>query len=245
MKYIIAILLILSGAGVHAQYTMQGKIEYERKMNVYSTIDNMDEDDRRWMEKFRSQMPKYNISYFELYFNTAKTYYKPGKEVEKPKSWVANPPAAENLVFTDLKSKTVKAQKIIYEEKFLIEDTMRKIKWRITDEIRTIADYQCRKAVGIMMDSVYVVAFYTEDIPASGGPEMFGGLPGMIMEVAIPRLYTTWIATKVDVNGVKETDFTAPEKGKKTTQAELHTTVNSSFKRWGKSAQRYVWWTML
>ena len=36
-----------------------------------------------------------------------------------------------------------------------------------------------------MCDTVYVVAFYTEDIPVSGGPEMFGGLPGMILELTV------------------------------------------------------------
>jgi GLPGLI family protein len=247
MRYTIIILLLLSSLTAGAQYTMQGKIEYERKTNLISTLDAMDEDDRRWLDKFRSQIPKYNIAYFDLYFTPTKTYYKPGRAWDGTKSqmWFAQTPAAENMVYTDFNTRSVKAAKLVYEEKFLVQDTMRKIKWRIMDEIRTIQEYKCRKAVGKIMDSVYVVAFYTEDIMATGGPEMFSGLPGMILEVAIPRLYTTWVATKVDVSPVKDADFVIPEKGKKTDQKELQATVNSSFKRWGKSAQRYVWWTML
>lgn len=226
---------------------MQGKIEYERKVSLLRTLDNMDDDDKRWVEQFRSKIPKFKIEYFDLYFTPAKTCYKPGKPYDNGnmKLWFANTPANENIVYTDLKAKSVKASKVVYEEKFLVLDTMRKLKWKITDEIRMIADYKCRKAVSIICDSVYVVAFYTEDILATGGPEMFSGLPGMILELAIPRLFTTWVATKVEITPPQETDFTIPEKGKKTNQAELHETVSLSFKRWGKSAQRYVWWTVL
>jgi GLPGLI family protein len=47
------------------------------------------------------------------------------------------------------------------------------------------------------MDSIYVVAFYSDQIVVRGGPESFWGLPGMIMGVVLPHEYTTWYATKV------------------------------------------------
>jgi GLPGLI family protein len=117
--------------------------------------------------------------------------------------------------------------------------------WKEKDEIRTIANYKCRKAVGRICDTVYVVAFYTEDIPVSGGPEMFGGLPGMILELAIPRLHTTWVASKVELTAPKETDFTVSEKGKKVNEKELHDSVFESFKKWGSMASRNVWWVII
>lgn len=248
MKYVILFhIVLLLAATASAQHTMQGKIEFERKVSLHRTIDNMDEDDKRWIEKFRSQIPKFKIDYFDLYFNNAKTIYKPGRAYDNGnlKMWFANTPGGENVVYTDFTTKTVKASKLVYEENFLVLDTMRKLEWKVYDEIRMIADYKCRKAVSKICDSVYVVAFYTEDIIATGGPEMFSGLPGMILELAIPRLFTTWVATKVEVTAPQETDFNIPQKGKKTTQEELYKVVNQSFKRWGKSAQRYVWWAML
>lgn len=248
MKYtILFIVLCALSLGTNAQYTMQGKIEYERKVNLHRTLDNMDEDDRRWIEKFRSQIPKFKIEYFDLYFNNKSSVYKPGKEYDNGnlKMWFSNTPAGDNVVYTDFVNRIVKANKIVYEEKFLVQDSMRKLQWKIVDELRMIGDYKCKKAVAKICDSVVVVAFYTEDIMATGGPEMFSGLPGMILEIAIPRLFTTWVATRVDIIAPTEKDLAAPEKGKKTTQKDLHEVVNSSFKRWGKSAQRYVWWTML
>lgn len=230
----------------HAQYTMQGKIEYERKTNIYKKIDAMDEDRKQWAEKFRSQVPKFNIAYFNLYFNTSNSMYKPGRETENPvKAWFAQSPASENIVYTDFNTQKVTAQKLVYEEKFLVQDTMRKLKWKIYDEIRTIANYKCRKAVSKICDSVYVVAFYTEDIPASGGPEMFSGLPGMILELAIPRLFTTWVATTIDINLPKDADFTPPSKGKKTTQGKMHESLSADLKQWGKYAAQNLWWCAL
>jgi len=242
---IILYIVLLLNVTAKAQYTGQGKIEYERKINVQRQFDDM--EDNEWMQRIKSQIPKFKVSYFDLYFNTSKMLYKPGKEAPDNKAFTmfGSGPAADNIVYTDVKNKRVQANKQVYEQKFIILDSMRKLKWKITDEIRTIANFKCRKAVSKICDSVYVVAFYTDDILVSGGPEMFSGLPGMIMELAIPRLYTTWVATNVELTPPKETDFTIPEKGKKITQKELTEKLQESLKDWGKSAQRNIWWAML
>jgi GLPGLI family protein len=48
-----------------------------------------------------------------------------------------------------------------------------------------IAGFNCRRANAMIMDSIYVVAFYTDEILTTGGPESFSGLPGMILGVAL------------------------------------------------------------
>ena len=42
------------------------------------------------------------------------------------------------------------------------------------------------------------------------GPELFTGLPGMILGLAIPRYYTTWFATKVELADIDETKIVPP-----------------------------------
>ena len=238
-------IFISSYIAAHAQFTTAGKIEYERKVNIYAQMAEMENND--WFEKLKSQIPKFSSSYFDMIFDTARSIYKPGKEVEGNNMFkmFGGGPAMENVVFTDFTGQKVTAGKKIYEQKFLVQDSMRKIEWTEKDEIRTIANFKCHKAVGRICDSVYVVAFYTEDIVVSGGPEMFGGLPGMIMELAIPRLHTTWVADKVEIINPAETDFAVPDKGKKVNELELYQTVKSSFKDWGKLAPRNIWWTVL
>ncbi len=211
-------LILLMAMAVHAQYTTAGKIEYERKTNVwarYAEYADEDEGDNEWLQNFKATTPQFKSSFFDLYFNNTKSIYKPGREVEGNKWGWGDGPAKENIVLTDFASRKVKATKLVYEQKFFVQDSIRKIEWKEKGELRTIANYKCHKAVGKICDSVYIVAFYAEDIPASGGPEMFGGLPGMIMELAIPRLHTTWTVTKVELTTPKEADFTISEKEKK------------------------------
>ena len=243
--FLVIATIMCAHIGARAQYTTTGKIEYERKVNIYAQMEEMG-DENEWFERIKSQIPKFQSTFFDMVFDTARSIYKPGREAPGGNTFkmFGGGPATENIVLTDFVAGKVKAQKTIYEQKFIVEDSARKIDWVVKDEIRTIADFKCHKAVGRICDSVYVVAFYTEDIVASGGPEMFGGLPGMILELAIPRLHTTWTADKVELIPPKETDFTMPEKGKKVNEKELYETVKSSFKDWGKMAPRNIWWTV-
>ena len=117
---------------------------------------------------------------------------------------------------------------------------MRNIKWKITDETRAIAGFQCRRANALIMDSIYVVAFYTDEIITNGGPESFSGLPGMILGVAIPHEHITWFATKVYTETIPEASVKPPVKGKKITNANLLTTLQDRMKDWGKWARRYI-----
>ena len=249
MKNIFALIAFLFSTSIMAwgQYTVVGKIEYEKKVNVWARYKEYldDEGNNSWYDEWKARTPQFNVTYFDLSFNREKSIYKPGKELEnagRNNNW---DPATDNMVLTDFKTQNVKAVKNVFEQKFFVQDSMRKIEWRVKDEIRTIADYKCFKAVGKICDSVYVVAFYTEDIVAAGGPEMFGGLPGMILELAIPRLHTTWVADKIEITAPEEKDFALPEKGKKVTEKELYETIQHSLKDWGKWAPRYIWLTVL
>jgi GLPGLI family protein len=245
MKRILTIAALLSVLTAGAQHTLSGKIEFERRVNVHAQMEEMEENE--WFEKIKAQMPKFNSTYFDLVFDTARSMYKPGREPETPNPFkmFGGGPATENIVFTNFVAKTVTANKVVYEQKFYVQDSIRVMDWKLKDEIRTIANFKCRKAVGRICDSVYVVAFFTEDIPVSGGPEMFGGLPGMIMELAIPRLHTTWVANKLEVAATRDADFVVVEKGKKVNEKQLGETVRDSFKNWGKMAARNIWWTVL
>ena len=109
------------------------------------------------------------------------------------------------------------------------------IKWKIENETRKIAGWECRKAVGRIYDSVYVVAFYCPEIIPQGGPELFSGLPGMILGLAIPRYYTTWFATKIELANIDESKIAAPDpkKGKQYSKKELAEIVFKKYKQAG------------
>jgi|GEM_PF-84428 len=85
------------------------------------------------------------------------------------------------------------------DDKYLLKDSLQVVTWRFTDEYRDIAGYECRRVNGATADSLYIVAFYTDQIPVSGGPVLTGGLPGMILGLAIPEMHINYWARQVDL----------------------------------------------
>ncbi|MFT3823449.1 MAG: GLPGLI family protein [Chitinophagaceae bacterium] len=247
MKYIIisciTCLLGLSLTAQPPQFVTKGKIEFERKYNMHKQF----EDDGEWTEQIKKMIPQFNVTYFDMMFDGNRVAYKPGRDnsdANKTAMW-GSMPASENTVITDLNTQQYAASKQVFEQSFLVQDSLAKFNWKITSEMRKIAGFNCRRAETIIMDSVYVVAFYTDEIPVSGGPESFNGLPGMILGLAMPRIHLTIFATKLELIDPKENDFKPLTKGKKVTTKGLKTSLAESLKSWGKYAQRYLWLTSL
>lgn len=210
MKSIYLILIfIFSIQFLQAQFIKAGKIEYERRTNQHSFMEDGDMFD----ELIKETLPKFAVTYNDLLFDENKSLYREGREPENKKiHWSIN--YLHNIVYKDLANDYRISQKNLFGSEYLVQDSMLKIDWKITNEPRTIAGFECRKAVARIFDTVVVIAFYTDEIIPSSGPESFGGLPGMILGLAIPRLHTTWYATKLEVADVSS-QIKAPTSGKK------------------------------
>ena len=128
-----------------------------------------------------------------------------------------------------------------------IKDSLTNIEWKLINENMSIADFNCRKAVGKIFDSVYVFVYYSEEIPISGGPCNVTGLPGMIMGMTIPRLFTSWIATKVNVVSVNESIIKPASAKKIYHKKEFNNLLIDITKDWGWDEEskarkaRFVW----
>ncbi|HUP13669.1 MAG TPA: GLPGLI family protein, partial [Niastella sp.] len=179
-------------------------------------------------------MSKFVTYYYDLVFNGNRTLFKTGREPETKQSKYWGVFDSENTIVTQLDSNASVTQRSIYNDLYLVTDSLRTVDWKITPEIRKIANFDCRKAVGRIMDSIVVIAFYTDEILTTGGPESFNGLPGMIMGLAIPRLHTTWYATKLTLVEVTDKDLLAPKKGKKMTGANYRSELKNILKEWGE-----------
>lgn len=243
-KILFALCTLLLPALLHAQFTTQGKISYERKTNVKM---QMQGEDNEWIKSVISQMPKTLSSFFVMNFTPVQSAYHFDRmeEVKGAAFFGARGPARENSVLVDFDKQKVYAKKEVFETTYIVEDSMRVLEWKIEDEMRTIAGYPCRKAVAKILDSVVVVAFYTDQIMVSGGPECFNGLPGMILGLAIPRLYTTWFATNVELISVDEKAFSPFKKGKRVKYQQLYDDLVKGIGDWGKYGTTNIWWSTL
>lgn len=238
------VLACMQAKAQHPVFVKQGRIEYEKRLNLHAQVDAMDDDNSSWKELYKKSLPKFKTTYFDLRFNNNRTLYAPGREnPENNRIWQGA--AEENVIYAELDKQLSTSQKRVFEQTFLIQDSTRKIRWKITDETRKIAGFDCRRANALVMDSIYVVAFYTDVIVTTGGPESFTGLPGMILGLAIPHEHITWFATKVLTEDVTETSLKPPAKGKKVSNKELLETMKASIGKWGKEGKLYMQATML
>lgn len=224
------------------------KIEYEVKSNIKKTMGN-----NSFEELLKENLPTFKTGYFTATFADNKSVYKFDHWDEKTKlpQWMRSSDE-DNVWYYDYNTGKANIQKGVWGSKFNIEDSIQNLKWRFTNESREIAGFNCRKAVATIFDSVYVFAFYTDQIVIPGGPVSVNGLPGMILGLTIPRLYTSWIATKVMVNNVDVNAIKPVPSKKNYTFASMQKIIKDNFKDWNPDEEeekqqknRAMWGVML
>jgi GLPGLI family protein len=242
------LLLINSSFAQSAHFITSGVVEYDKTANLYAIVDRMlnqiDKDEQiyyqRTIDQFKKTQPQFRTLKSSLSFGDNKTLFTPVVGTEPPFTGFYTPTVDQNsITYSDLTTNTFISQKKAFEAVFLVKDTTRKIKWKITDETQDVAGYTCRRANALILDSVYVVAFYTDLIPVTGGPESFTGLPGMILKLAIPHENVIWTATKVTDTTLPANTIVPPKKGKAVNNKELHTALESALKNAGPYAQAF------
>jgi GLPGLI family protein len=114
------------------------------------------------------------------------------------------------------------------DKTFIIDDSVRSLKWKMTGETKTILDKPCMKAIATnittrttmnmengkverkeVQDTSVIIAWFTSSIPVSAGPGEFQGqLPGLILEMDVANGRQTFTATsiseKADLTVIKE-----------------------------------------
>ncbi|HZH36928.1 MAG TPA: GLPGLI family protein [Flavisolibacter sp.] len=239
MKKLMVFLAVILGSHAGAQTNFHSTVKVDFEKVVYSKQLYM-ELYQEWYDQFKQMIPVQVVNYYEFVGDTTKSLYRETKEaVLSPRSWYQSL-ADKNVVYNDYRNKRTITQKPVFEETFLLEDSLLKIKWKLTPDTRTIAGFDCRKAVGFINDTLAVFAFYTDEILVNGGPEGINGLPGMILGVGIPRLHTTWFATKVEVNGISTSNLAPATKGKKVDRKKIMTSLNDVLKNWGKHGSNMI-----
>jgi GLPGLI family protein len=218
----------------------EGKVIYERTMQVQIQINDNGND------ALQQMLPKSRTDKFELSFGNNQSIYKHVDE-DQQSDEVSGAgmqikmmgPGMDDIIFCDFDKAYKTEQRVMFEKKFLVPDSIRKLNWKLGEDTKTILGYTCHKAVsqrtgkrttmninnGVMekkeiSDTTAIVAWFTTDIPVSAGPEVPGQLPGIILALDMNDGRMTYVAKeispKVDLASIKE-----PTKGKKVTPDEF------------------------
>lgn len=154
-----------------------------------------------------------------------------------------------NLLYKNIKTNLVLTEDESMDGKnYLINDVLQKYDWKILGETKKIGGYNCLKATAIekvtaedlaryadfkkqqatkpsylgIMDEPKdknIVAWFTNEIPVSHGPDGYWGLPGLILEVTKGK--TILLCSKVIINPKDKKEIKAPTKGKKISKKDF------------------------
>ncbi|NCW11903.1 MAG: GLPGLI family protein [Chitinophagia bacterium] len=127
----------------------EGKIIFERKTNMRRMITD---------PEMRARIPEFRTEKFELIFNEQSSVFKTIPDDEAPDPFANNGGGGdrggmrmmfrmpETTIFTDLNTQIQLEARSLFEKDYLIVDTLKPLKWKLSEETKTIAKYVCKKA---------------------------------------------------------------------------------------------------
>jgi GLPGLI family protein len=201
----------------------QGTVIYERRLNMHKNLQKED-------ERIKNVLPEFSVSKQKLLFSGDESISSNLEEIPDIASSVGD--ASNNRIQIRLTQpdaefyknyklgKTVELREL-GPRKYIIEDSLPVYRWQLKDETRMIGKYQCKKAITKSGDNKEVVAWYTEDIPCSSGPEAWGGLPGLILELDINDGDVRYSAVEIGTE-LKNELVKLPSGGKKISRAAFN-----------------------
>jgi GLPGLI family protein len=232
MKYlpIAAGLLILSS--VATAQMKQGTIAYERTSQMQMQFH------AAGMEGMQQNIPQTRTDKFELVFANNQSIWRSAVTGDDDANTFSSDGGGMriNMVFAGSNDVVYhnfdNAQRVekreLMDKNFLVADSIRPLKWKMTGESKIILNHNCMKATstristsmrmnmdnGVMerkevQDTSNIIAWFASDIPVSAGPgEYQGQLPGAILEMDLGNGRQTYKATsiseKADVTLIKE-----------------------------------------
>ncbi|WP_294347328.1 GLPGLI family protein [uncultured Sphingobacterium sp.] len=230
MKWLYFILLLLTASGnSKAQFKhiiQSGVIDFEFKINRYERVKEILSDQASfskyrdfvlYLQNNKFLTRKYQMDFDKEYSNTRLTEKE---NIQDLIDLLIGIPTAR--IVQDFTQDSIYIEKKFSEETFYLAEKVKKITWKYTDERMEIVGYECRRVNGLLMDSIYIVAFYCPEIEVTGGPAGISGLPGMILGLSIPQEHINIFATKIDLDTATQPGPIKKSKYLSTEQFEIH-----------------------
>lgn len=173
---------------VHSQI-QEGKIVFERKVNLFKKYTNKSTQD------YIKEENKYRTERFTLYFNDSISVFLPEETFERDRlSWTTN----SNTIVQNLKTDEIRALYSFSGTPVPVKDSLQKRQWKLTDKSRLICQIECMQAFYDVDDSTRIYAWFTSAITPNIGPESYSGLPGGILGLANEDGSITYFARSIE-----------------------------------------------
>lgn len=241
-KWILTLALGVGSIAAWAQ--LEGTVIYETTINIHKQLEGPR------AEQMKGMLPETTSLEQQLKFTSTATLYEkyvePTDVAEEdldqgPSRWIMRMMGGgnEDQYFTDLQEMKIAQKRDFLGKTFLIKDEVKELKWKILPEQKMIGKYVCQKAI-LQIDTTEldantssrwmrrmkgdVVAWFTPQIMVSAGPNEFGQLPGLILEMELGSPYNLIRAMVINLEPHAE-PLTAPTDGKVVTRDEFQEIV--------------------
>lgn len=230
MKIKLTAILALGIASVSNAQQKEGKITYERVSQMQVRFTGMTEEMQRMIPKSRTEK-------FELLFGNNQSLWKQAENDNDDDNTFSSDgggmqirmvaAGSNDVLYNNFETSQKVEQRDMFDKKFIIDDSIRPLKWKMTGETKSILAHNCMKATTVQItqqmqmrmtdgkmerkevaDTSNIVAWFATDIPVSAGPaEYQGQLPGVILEMDVHDgrqvYHATEVATKVALADIK------------------------------------------
>lgn len=234
MKKLFVFLLSTFPFFLFAQNT-EGKITFTESVKIEI---NLPKD----MEHLRDKLPSSQSAEKELLFTAQASLWRAAEIIDSEEVAALEDTQEEgNFTFkiktfgsdSELYKGLEKGQQIEQQDfmgkVFLIEGNIANHPWKLTGATKNIAGYDCQQAT-FEKEEQKIEAWFSPQIPVASGPDSYGALPGMILELSIDEGQTLITATKVDLGPLNGTAISPPKKGKKISQEDFDALVAAKTK---------------
>lgn len=142
-----------------------------------------------------------------------------------------NPFASESgeTIFVDFGSGQRVSQTKFFGRTFLIEEPLEPQPWEISNVTRQVAGRNCTKAT-LTADGHTATAWFCTEVPIPVGPQGYGGLPGLVVQLETDAATYTLVDLTTDPD---TSSIAAPAKGKRMSREEYSTAVQERLQQMG------------
>ena len=181
--------------------------------------------------------------YANLFFNATETRYEDSEEKAEPDDEGYSWRKEAYQIKRNFEKNTEYDVIEMLGKTYIVEDSLYTPEWKIHNDLKEVAGHICMKA--FWEDTIKkqkIVAWFAQDIPHSGGPERFCGLPGMILEVDVNNGAMVITADLIESKKLdKELDLPKKYKGKKIKEAEYQDILKKFIAEKTKAEEPYFW----
>ncbi len=228
-----------------AQQPFEGTIRYLKTMNwakQFAALDYMSQQQRDKMAYVWGSRSEWK-QFTTLHLNATETKYEDSEErAEKDDegySWRRE----TYFVKRNFETNTMADAIQLFGKVYLVEDSMRAPQWKILNDLKEVAGHVCMSAFWEdTLKKQKVAAWFALDIPISGGPERFFGLPGLILEVDVNNGAMVLTADKIEAKKLTtELDLPKKLKAKKIKEADYFALISKHMEEKRKAEEPYFW----